>query len=104
MSIYLDLPKRCCLFTLLFFSMQICAQDVLTQHNDLNRTGWNSHETILNHRNVQQSSFGKIFTRTVDDQIYAQPLIMTNVNVGGVGKRNLVFVATVNNTIYAFDA
>lgn len=77
---------------------------VLTQHNDVARTGWYSHETILNTKNVKAGSFGKIFTRTVDDQIYAQPLVVLNVNMPGVGNKNVVFVATVNNTVYAFDA
>ena len=45
-----------------------------------------------------------IFTRTVDDQIYAQPLVARNVSLPGVGTRNVVFVATVNNTVYAFEA
>lgn len=78
--------------------------DVLTQHNDLSRTGWYAHETALNTKNVKAGSFGKLFSRTVDDQIYAQPLVMRGVPVPNVGKRNIVFVATVNNTIYAFDA
>ena len=45
----------------------IAQQDVLTQHNDLNRTGWNNKETILNKNNVRAGSFGKLFARSVDD-------------------------------------
>ena len=74
---------------------------VFTQHNDLYRTGWNKKETILNTNNVKPGSFGKIFTRSVDDQIYAQPLVVLNVNVPGNGNKNIVIVATVNNTVYA---
>ena len=77
--------------------------DVLTQHNDLNRTGWNDKETMLNQANVTPTSFGLLYKRTVDNQIYAQPLYVSGVNIGGVAK-NVVFVATVNNTVYAFDA
>ncbi|MDP4212563.1 MAG: discoidin domain-containing protein [Bacteroidota bacterium] len=77
--------------------------DVLTQHNDLNRTGWNPTETILNQSNVTPTNFGLLYKRTVDDQIYAQPLIVSGVTIGGV-KKNVVYVATVKNTIYAFDA
>lgn len=76
---------------------------VLTQHNDLYRTAWNKQETILNVNNVKPGSFGKIFTRLTDDQIYAQPLFMPGVNIPGNGVKNIVIVATVNNTIYAFD-
>lgn len=79
-------------------------QAVLTQHNNLSRTGWNDQETILKVTNVKQGLFGKLFTRVVDDQIYAQPLVMSGVSIPSVGMRNLVFVATVNNSVYAFDA
>jgi hypothetical protein len=77
---------------------------VLTQHNDLYRTGWNKHEAILNTNNIKPASFGKIFTRSVDDQVYAQPLVIPGINIPGSGIKNIVIVATVNNTVYAFDA
>jgi hypothetical protein len=89
----------------LFIAFNSRAQtNVLTQHNNLNRTGWYDHETILNTKNVKPGSFGKIFARSVDDQIYAQPLVMLKLNMPGVGVKNVVFVATVNNSVYAFDA
>ncbi|MGF7080824.1 discoidin domain-containing protein [Mucilaginibacter sp. UYCu711] len=92
-------------FTIIFTPVVVSAQkDVLTQHNNLYRTGWYSSEKILNTKNVKQGSFGKIFSRAVDDQIYAQPLVKLNLSIPGKGKRNVVFVATVNNTVYAFDA
>jgi hypothetical protein len=77
---------------------------VLTQHNTISRTGWYDQETILNAKNVKAGTFGMVFARSVDDQIYAQPLVARNINLPGVGIRNVVFVATVNNTVYAFDA
>ncbi|MBE7174049.1 MAG: hypothetical protein INR73_25975, partial [Williamsia sp.] len=63
----------------------------------------NSSEKKLTQTNVTPSTFGKLFSRTVDDQIYAQPLIVANLTIGGKA-RNVVYVATVNNTLYAFDA
>jgi len=79
-------------------------EEVLTQHNDLGRTGWNSRETILNTRNVRSGIFGKQFTYSVDDEIYAQPLVASGVNIPGSGNKDVVYVATVNNSVYAFDA
>lgn len=78
------------------------AQQVVTQHNDLKRTGWNLAETRLTQANVGGGDFGKIFTRAVDDQIYCQPLVINQVNIGGA-THNIVVVATVNNSVYAFD-
>ena len=93
------------LFVLFFcFVFQVSAQvSVLTQHNDLKRTGWNNHETSLNQSNVNASSFGKLYSLQVDEQVYAQPLVVANINVGGKS-RNVLYVSTVNNSLYAFDA
>lgn len=87
-----------------FMGQRLAAQtDVLMQHNDLGRTGWNPTETQLNVTNVSPTSFGLIFKQNVDDQIYSQPLVATGINIGG-GTKNVVYVCTVNNSIYAFDA
>ena len=88
---------------LLFSALTLRAQQVVTQHNDLKRTGWNAAEIQLTQANVAGGSFGKIFTRAVDDEIYCQPLIVNQVNIGG-GIHNIVIVATVNNSVYAFEA
>ncbi len=77
--------------------------DVLTQHNDNARTGVNLKEMALTPTNVNKAQFGMLFKRAVDDQLYTQPLVVTGVRVGG-GTRDLVYVTTVNNSVYAFDA
>jgi hypothetical protein len=79
-------------------------RDVLTQHNDNGRTGANLSESVLTVANVRQATFGKVFAREVDDQIYAQPLWMGAVAIPGQGVHNVVYVATMNDTVYAFDA
>ena len=75
---------------------------VLTQHGDNTRSGWNANEIVLNTRNVNIQHFGKVFTLAVDDQVYAQPLVVGHLNMGD-GYHNVVYVATVNNTVYAYD-
>jgi len=77
--------------------------DVLTQHNDNQRTGANLHETMLTPENVNKAHFGMLFKRVLDDQLYTQPLIVTGVQVNG-GTHDIVYVTTVNNSVYAFDA
>jgi hypothetical protein len=75
---------------------------VLTQHNDNTRAGWNANETALTTSTVNAQQFGKVFTLSVDDEVYAQPLVAGHVSVGG-GDHNVVYVATVNNSLYAYD-
>lgn len=76
---------------------------VLTQRYSNKRLGWNNRETILNATNISPANFGLLFKRTVDDQIYAQPLYIQDMFING-SIHNVVFVATVNNSVYAFDA
>jgi hypothetical protein len=85
-------------------SGQTASVNVTTQHNDNNRTGANVNETALSTANVNVLQFGKLFSRTVDGQIYAQPLYVSNLNMGAKGVHNVLFVATEKNNLYAFDA
>lgn len=92
-----------CLFAAACADLNAQKVDVLTQHNDNARTGTNLLERSLTLRNVNKTHFGMLFKRILDDQLYTQPLVVTGVQVGG-GTRDLVYVTTVNNSVYAFDA
>ena len=70
---------------------------------DYGRTGANLQERMLNPSNVDATHFGKLFSRRVDDSIYALPLIVANLTIAGQ-RRNVLFVATMANTVSAFDA
>lgn len=74
-----------------------------TYRNDNAHTGQYPNETLLNTSNVNVSQFGKRVSYPVDGQIYAQPLYLPNLTIGGA-VHNVVFAETENDSVYAFDA
>ena len=76
---------------------------VLTYHNDDARDGAYLEEVSLTPSNVNSTHFGKLFSYPVDGQVYAQPLYLPRVTIGG-NTYSVVFVATQSDTVYAFDA
>jgi len=97
-----------CLLLMAFFMCAAASPcraqtSVLTQHNDMERTGQNTNETILTTSNVRLGEFGKLFAMPVTGQVYAQPLYAYGVMIAG-GMHNVVIVATEADLVYAFDA
>ncbi len=92
------------LFSLLLFADTAYCQNVLTGGNDNSRTNANLNETILTPTNVRKGAFGRLFALSVDGQIYAQPLYQQNVAMADGSVHNVVFIATMHNSVYAFDA
>ena len=76
---------------------------VLTYHNDDARDGAFTQETTLTPSVVNSSQFGKLRSYPVDGQIYAQPLYVPQLSIQGAN-HDVVFVATENDSVYAFDA
>ncbi len=78
--------------------------DVVTYHYDNARTAQNVNETILTPANVNKGSFGVRFSQPVDGYIVGQPLLLSNVAIPNAGTHNVVYVATLHDSVYAFDA
>jgi len=77
---------------------------VTTWHYNNGRTGANTNETKLDTGNVKSGSFGKLFAQPVDGAIIGQALYLPHVTIPGAGTHNVVYVATMHNSVYAFDA
>lgn len=77
---------------------------VLTWRYDLTHAGQNTQETALTPANVNTQSFGKLFPLPVDSTVYAQPLYVPGLKMSDGLVHNVVFVATENDSVYAFDA
>ncbi len=89
---------------IMVFPPHASATDWLTYHYDNARDGANTNEVVLTPANVNTNNFFKLFTYAVDGEVYAQPLYMANVAITGQGTHDVVFVATENDSVYAFDA
>lgn len=78
-------------------------QNVVTQHNDNARQGAQLRELALTPASVAGPHFGLLYDRAVLGTILAQPLYVHGVRTAS-GVKNLVFIATSQDMVYAFDA
>jgi hypothetical protein len=106
----LQLRRNVCYVCLVLFvgsllvSPALGQVSVLTAQYDNARTTANLNETALNTSNVNVNQFGRLFSRSLDGYLYAQPIYVPNVAIPGNGTHNIVYVATLHNTVAAFDA
>jgi hypothetical protein len=94
---------RTLIFVVAVAGSAVAQVNVVTYHNDNSRSGENLHETVLTTTLVQQNTFGKLFSQPVDGQIYAEPLVLANLKIAGKGTHTVVYVATENDSVFAFD-
>lgn len=88
----------------LFRGSAVAQTPVLTWHYDNTRSGSNTTETALTPANVNYKTFGKLSSKPVDGIVMAQPLYVPNLTIAGQGTHNVVFVVTMHDSVYAFDA
>ncbi len=96
-----------CLITLTILGSGLLAQSgpsaITTGQYNAARTSATQAESILSPANVNTNQFGKLASWAVDGWIFAQPLYVPGISINGTVK-NVVYVATMHNTVYAFDA
>jgi len=100
------LPRSACALLLVASATSVVAApiDVVTERYDAARLGANLDETVLTTANVNAAAFGKLWAYPVSGSVYAQPLYVRNVAIPGQGVHDVVYVVTMNDRVYAFDA
>lgn len=97
-------PMRMMVLAVLTCGWSYGQVNVLTANYDNARTNANLQETQLTPSTVTPSAFGKLGTLPVDGQVYAQPLFVSSLQIPGRGTRDVVYIVTEHNSVYAYDA
>jgi hypothetical protein len=84
-------------------TVNCAAQNVVTQHNNNARQGAQLAEKILTPASVHSHGFGLLYERAVRGTLLAQPLYVHGVKINSKIK-NVIYVATSEDVVYAFDA
>ena len=104
MSIARRVPRLGWLIAIVALAWPLHAQiTISTNRYDGARTGANLSESKLTASNVNVNGFGKLSSYPVDGSVYAQPLYVPGVTIGGTA-RNVLYIATMHDKVYAFDA
>jgi len=67
------------------------------------RTGQNLSESAITYSSITTDRFGRLCSVQLDGQVYAQPLVVTNVGIGSTTWPSVVYVVTQNDRLYAID-
>lgn len=82
----------------------LAQSNVATANYGNGRTNSNPNETVLTRAAVGGAAFGKLGAFPLDGQLYAQPLYIAGLQIPNHGTKNVVFAATMNDSVYAIDA
>jgi hypothetical protein len=66
--------------------------------------GLYSNEIMLTPTNVNPAQFGMLGRFTADGILMAQPLYVSNLNMGSGGTHDVIIIVTENDSVYALDA
>jgi hypothetical protein len=92
------------LVCIVLLSFSVAQLPFPTSRGDNARDAANTNELLLSPSNVTSRGFGHLFSTPIDYVAMAQPLYMPNVNIPGQGMHNVVYVATMADSVYAIDA
>jgi hypothetical protein len=82
------------------------APSITTRGYNLARTGATDHEMVLSATAVRTCGIGKLFSMQIPDdpRLEAQPLAVGGLRMASGQTHDVIFQASMGNTVYAFDA